>query len=76
MSLYFKNTNKDNIMSEEDAENSRKNSTRGFCEKKIEIHKFRDHCHLTSKCRGSVHNKCNINVTQKQSIFYHLYFKF
>ena len=69
MSLYFKNTNKDNIMSEEDAKNSRKNNSCRFCDKIIEFHKIRDHCHLTGNCRGSVHNKCNINVTQKQSNF-------
>ena len=40
-----------------------------FCEKEILSDKFRDHCHLTGKYRGPTHNKCNINVIQKQSNF-------
>ena len=38
-----------------------------FVKKKIECDKVRDHCHLTSKYRGSAHSKCNVNVTQDQS---------
>ena len=37
--------------------------------KNVECNKVRDHCHLTGKYRGPVHNTCNINVTQKQSNF-------
>ena len=69
MAFYFKNTKKDIIMTpahEKDYQN--KNICR-FCEKFIESDKVRDHCHLTSKYRGPAHSKCNINVTQKQSIF-------
>ena len=40
-----------------------------FVKKNLRYIKFRDHCHLTGKCRGSAHSNCNINVTQKQSIF-------
>ena len=40
-----------------------------FCENEILSDKVTDHCHLTGKYRVPAHSKCNINVTQKQSIF-------
>ena len=40
-----------------------------FCEKEIIDNKVRDNCHLTGKYRVPAHSKCNVNVTQKQSIF-------
>ena len=46
-----------------------------ICEKNIEPDKLIDHFHLTGKYRRPAHNKCNINVTQKQGIFYLLYFR-
>ena len=69
MAFYFKNTNKDIIMTQEDEEDYRNNDICRFCEKNIESDKVRDHCHLTGKYRGPDHSKCNINVTQKQSNF-------
>ena len=49
MALYFKNTNKDIIMTQNDEEDfTNKNSCR-FCEKCIESNKVTDHCHLTKK---------------------------
>ena len=36
---------------------------------KIESDKVRDYCGLAFKYRGPAHNKCNINITQKQSSF-------
>ena len=69
MAFYFKNTNKDIIMTDEDEEDYRKNNICRFCEKNIESDKVRDHCHLTGNYRGPAHSKCNINVTQKQSNF-------
>ena len=69
MAFYFKNTNKGIIMAQEDEEDYRNNNICRFCEKEILSDKVRDHCHLTGKYRGSAHNTCNINVTQKQSNF-------
>ena len=69
MAFYFKNTNKDIIMTDEDYEAYKNINICRFCEKNIESDKVRDHCHLTGKYRGPAHNTCNINVIQKQSNF-------
>ena len=69
MAFYFKNTNKDIIMTQEDEDDYRNNNICRFCEKEIITDKIRDHCHLTGNYRGPAHNTCNINVTQKQSNF-------
>ena len=74
IAIYFKNNNKDIIMTEKDEEDYIKNTICRFCEKAIECDKVRDHCHLTGKNRGPAHNTCNINVTQEQSSF--ITFKF
>ena len=68
MAVYFKNTQKDTIMTEEDEKHYRKNICR-FCEKEKTIDKVRDHCHLTGNYRSPAHQKCNVKATQKQSNF-------
>ena len=69
MAFYFKNTNKNIIMTDEDEEDCKNNKICRFCEKEIITDKVRDHCHLAGQYRGPAHSKCNINVTQKQSNF-------
>ena len=69
MTFYFKNTEKDIIMTDDDEEVYRNDNVCRFCEKEILSDKVRDHCHLTGKYRGPAHSKCNVNVTQKQSKF-------
>ena len=69
LAFSFRNTNKDIIMTREDEEGYTNSNFCRFCEKTIESDKVRDHCHLTGKHRGPAHSKCNIIVTQDQSIF-------
>ena len=57
-------------MTEEVEEQYRNSNICRFCEKNIESDKVRDHCNLISKYRGLAHSICNINLTEKQSIFY------
>ena len=69
MNFWFKNTNKDIIMTEEDNQDFENDSICRYCEKYIETDKVRDHCHLTGKYRGPAHNECNLQVKQKDSNF-------
>ena len=69
ITLYFKNTNKDKIMTQEDEEDCRFFINCRFCEKEITVDKVRDHCHPTGKYRGPALQSCNITVTQKQGNF-------
>ena len=69
MAFYFKNTQKDIIMTDDDEEEYRNDNVCRFCEKEILSDKLRDHCHLTGEYRGAAHSKCKINVTQDQSSF-------
>ena len=66
MAFFFKNTNKDIIMTEKDNEDYRNINICRFCEKEIISDKVRDHCHLTGNYGGPAHSKYNLNVTQKQ----------
>ena len=65
---YFQNTNKDIIMTKENEEDYKSINSCRFREKNS-IDKVRDHCHLTGSDRRPAHNKCNINVRQKQNSF-------
>ena len=67
MAFYFKNTNKDIIMTEENQEDFKNNNICRFCERNIESDKVRDHCRLTGRYRGPADSKCNINDTKDQS---------
>ena len=69
MALFFKNTKKDIIMTQEDDEDFKYDNICRFCEKEILCDKVRDHCHLTGKNSGPAHNKGNVNVTQDKSKF-------
>ena len=69
MDFYFKNTNKDIIMTQEDEEDYKNNNVCRFCEKFIESDKARDHCHLTGNYRRPAHSICNIIVTETQCNF-------
>ena len=69
MAVYFKNTKKDIIMTEDDEEHYKNNNICRFCGKNIESDKVTDPCHLTGNYRGPAHSKCNISVTQDRSNF-------
>ena len=69
MAFYFKNTNKEFIMTEEKEEEHVNTNICRFCETEIISDKVRDHCRLTGKYRGPARNTCNINVKQKQTLF-------
>ena len=53
-------------MTEKDEEFYRNYEVCRFCRKEIFDDKFTDLCHLTGKIRVETHNKCDVNVTQKE----------
>ena len=67
--LFFKHTKKDIIMTEKDEEHYGIHNISRFREKEVGSDKVKDHCHLTGKYSGPAHNRCIINVKQKQSNF-------
>ena len=69
MNFWFKNTNNDIIMTEENKQDFENDNICRYCEKYIEINKVRDQCHLTGNYRGPAHNECNLQVKQKDSNF-------
>ena len=87
MAFYFLNNNKDINMTGKDEEDYRNNNICQVCEKNFECDKVRDHCHLSGRYRGPALNRCNLNLTQKEShlipfLFhkfsnydYHMFFK-
>ena len=70
MVFYIENTKKVIIICGEDEKHYRKKIVCPFCQNKKIVDKFRDHCPLTGKYRGTAHQKCIIFVTQKKKHFY------
>ena len=56
-------------MTKKDEEHYRNTIICRFCKENIRSKKVRDQGQLTSRYRGSAHNTCNRNVTQKQGNF-------
>ena len=56
-------------MTHKDAYHYKNNNICRFSEKEVYSDKVKDDCHLTGIYNGLAHNKCNTNVTQKQSNF-------
>ena len=69
MTLYFKSTKKDIVITNQDEKDYGSFNFCRFREKEIISDKVRDRCHLTCKFRGPARSKCNINVTQDRSNF-------
>ena len=72
--FFLEKTKEDINMTEQNEEDFKNYNICRFCAKNIESDKDRNYCHPTGKYRGPAHSKCNVNVTQKQSIFFHLHF--
>ena len=68
MALYFENTKRDIFMTQKEKGYFDNINICRPCEKN-ESDKVTDHCRRTGKSRGPAHQRCNINVTQKQSHF-------
>ena len=62
MDFSFKNSKKDTIMRQEDAEVFKFNDICRFCEKEIESDKVRRHCHSSGKYTGTAHKIFKMNV--------------
>ena len=69
MNFWFKNTNEEIIMTEENKQDFENDNICRYCGKYIETDKVRDYCHLTGNYRGPAHNECNLQVKQKDSNF-------
>ena len=67
MKKYF---NKDLIMSEEEEHLFQQSHSCWICKKIInhDVENVRDHCHITSKFRGAVHQSCNLNFQMTKTI--------
>ena len=67
--------NKNLIMTEKEEYLFQQSKSCWICKKIIdnEDEKFRDHCHITDKFRGSAHWDCNINfqLTKKILVIFH-----
>ena len=67
--FYFKNSNKDSILTDKDEEQYRNINICRFCEKEIFSDQVKDQCNFTRKYRRPANSKCCKTVTQKQSNF-------
>ena len=70
-----KHFNKNLVMTSEQNEEFESSNICWICGKLIDIgdNKFRGHCHISGKCRGSSHWSCNINlkITKKVPVIFH-----
>ena len=66
----MKHTNKELVMAKRDNKDFKKSTKCWVCDYVyVEINvQVRDHCHITRKCRGSVHRDCNINIKLNHKI--------
>ena len=71
--IMKKHFNKNLIMSVEEEEQFERTEICCICNKLIENHKVRDHCHITGKYRGAAHWNCNIKskISKKLPIIFH-----
>ena len=67
--FIFRNCTNDNVKNKEIEEHFTNIDICRFCERHINSDKVRSQCHLTGEYRGPAHNKCNLNVEEKQSNF-------
>ena len=74
MAFYFKNTNKDILLTQDDEEDYRNSIICRFCERNFESDKAGDHCQITGIYTGRAHNKPKNKVTQKESNIYTICF--
>ena len=74
-SVTKKHFNKNLVMTAEENEEFERSNICWICDKltSLDDNKVRDHCHITSFCRGSAYYRCNINlqITKKLPIIFH-----
>ena len=61
------------IMLHEDEEIYNNSHIYWICKQELNMDKVKDHCHVTGKFRGAVHNKCNLKlrIPRKLPIIFH-----
>ena len=73
--IMKKHFNKPLRMTEDDEKEFQKADECHICNKKYNENdvRFRDHCHITGKYRGSAHQDCNLNfrITEKIPVIFH-----
>ena len=70
-----KHFNKNFVMSEEEKHLFQQSNSCLICKKLVnhDDEKVRDHCHITIKFRGAVHQSCNLNfqLTKRIPVIFH-----